>query len=428
MTAIFAHHPPDSLTGAILAIEGIRDAAVLLNGPTGCKFYHGAIVEGQLSRESSYDPLQFLDEFYFGQPRVPATYLDGDDYVFGASAKLERILPTVAAKGHGLVAVINSPGAALIGDDLDRFIHAAKLDIPCVAIESTGYSGTMDGGFQEAAIRTIETLAPAPLRTAARTVNLIGLSIAQKHWEGSVEELRRLLALCHVRIGATLCAGTTVAELRGLRAAQCNVMVHEESGDQLATWCESHLGLKTLRPLQGAPIGFDATEAWVRGVCQALDASPDGALAAIDEDRARAVMHVKRLNSLTGLPKGTTFAVRAPSSIALSLTQWLHDYLGMVPVAIDPIHAEPSLLAPLRQMLAERGAAEALGSGDFAEADCLFADGASLAQFQMGSTSQAAIEIALPSQGYIDVVPKCLLGSQGSLHFLEWIMNALIDG
>ena len=48
---------------------------MLLNGPTGCKFYHGAIAEGQLPRESSYDPLRFLDEFYFGQPRVPATYL-----------------------------------------------------------------------------------------------------------------------------------------------------------------------------------------------------------------------------------------------------------------------------------------------------------------------------------------------------------------
>ena len=29
---------PDALTGAVLAVEGIPDAAVLLNGPTGCKF------------------------------------------------------------------------------------------------------------------------------------------------------------------------------------------------------------------------------------------------------------------------------------------------------------------------------------------------------------------------------------------------------
>ena len=136
MTSSNYIHPPDSLTGAILAIEGIRDAAVLLNGPTGCKFYHGSIAEGQLPRESSYDPLRFIEEFYFGQPRVPATYLEGNDYVFGSSGKLERILPVVAAKGHALVAVINSPGAALIGDDLEQFVTSAKLNIPYVTIES----------------------------------------------------------------------------------------------------------------------------------------------------------------------------------------------------------------------------------------------------------------------------------------------------
>ena len=31
---------PDSITGMIFAMEGIRNAIVLLNGPMGCKFYH----------------------------------------------------------------------------------------------------------------------------------------------------------------------------------------------------------------------------------------------------------------------------------------------------------------------------------------------------------------------------------------------------
>ena len=56
---------PDGFVGAILAVEGIRDAAVLLNGPTGCKFYHGAVSDAQLPRESSMDPMQFSEEFYF---------------------------------------------------------------------------------------------------------------------------------------------------------------------------------------------------------------------------------------------------------------------------------------------------------------------------------------------------------------------------
>ena len=36
---------PDSLSGLIFAFEGIHNTTVLLNGPSGCKFYHSATSE-----------------------------------------------------------------------------------------------------------------------------------------------------------------------------------------------------------------------------------------------------------------------------------------------------------------------------------------------------------------------------------------------
>ena len=87
---------------------------------------------------------------------MPATYLDDHDYVFGATDKLEKILPVVAQKGHSLVAVVNSPGAALIGDDLERFIAQAGLPVPCIAIESAGFSDSFTTGFQRAVIQALE--------------------------------------------------------------------------------------------------------------------------------------------------------------------------------------------------------------------------------------------------------------------------------
>jgi len=35
---------PDILTGMILGAEGIPDIMVILNSPTGCKFYHGILL------------------------------------------------------------------------------------------------------------------------------------------------------------------------------------------------------------------------------------------------------------------------------------------------------------------------------------------------------------------------------------------------
>lgn len=72
----YAQIEPDGLTGAILAIEGIRDGAAVLNGPTGCKAYHSALSDKKLARSDSYKGVLYQREFYFGQSRVPATYLD----------------------------------------------------------------------------------------------------------------------------------------------------------------------------------------------------------------------------------------------------------------------------------------------------------------------------------------------------------------
>ncbi|MFW6240396.1 MAG: nitrogenase component 1, partial [Thermodesulfobacteriota bacterium] len=279
---------PDGFTGAIVAVEGIRDAAVLLNGPTGCKFYHGAISDGQFPRENSMDPLQFSDEFYFGQPRVPATYLDDRDYVFGATAKLEKILPKVAEKGHRLVAVVNSPGAALIGDDLERFIAGAGLPVPCLAVESTGFSAGFAIGFQESVIRVLERIAPPPMPAEARRVNLVGLSIFHRHWEGDVAELRRLLGLCGIRVNAVFSAGCSVAEMENLGAAAAHLIVHPEYADALGPFLESRSDRPAVLPGPGAPVGFAESERWIAAACEAVGADPAPALADIRAARTRA--------------------------------------------------------------------------------------------------------------------------------------------
>jgi hypothetical protein len=57
----------------------------------------------------------------------------------------------------------------------------------------------------------------------------------------------------------------------------------------------------------------------------------------------------------------------------------------------------------------------------------VFADGATLARISSPPGTAYGIEVALPSGGQIDVVDKCIVGAQGSLCLLEWILNILID-
>ncbi len=414
----------DSFTGAITAIEGIRDAAVLLNGPTGCKFYHSALAENQISRSELLDPLYYSEEFYFGQPRVPATYLDDYDYVFGATAKLEKILPVVAAKGHRLIAIINSPGAALIGDDLQRFIAKAALPVPCIAIESCGFSEPVADGFQRAAAAVINRLCQPAERKEKEAVNLIGLSIFHYHWQGNLIELTRLLNACGITVNCCLCAGCTTTELKGFGNAALNVIICEEYADQLTPLLAEKFALKTLRPAMGAPIGFTATESWLTAICDALDKDPAPALALLTQARRQSHNALNRFNALTGLPKGVGFSIDADASSALPLCRWLYHYLGMIPLSIEINQPDSPLAVELQNFLDSIGCENAWQKRpEQQNPQIIFASGATIFRVRLKFPQTAGIPIALPGDGYLHVIDKATMGAKGALYLIERIIN-----
>ena len=422
---------PDGFTGAIMAIEGIKDAAVLLNGPTGCKFYHGAVADNQFLRVDSLDPLYYSEEFYFGQPRVPATYLDDHDYVFGATSKLERILPVVAQKGHSLIAVVNSPGAALIGDDLERFIVQARLPVPCIAIESAGFSDSFTTGFQRTVIQTLNLLNPQHVsinqkNVNPKSVNLVGLSIFHQHWQGNIDELCYLLKLCKIKVITALCAGTSVEKLQNLGLAKYNLVVHDEYADQITPFLKKHFGQNSIIPENGAPLGFDATEAWIKKVCLAVDTDPSPALKVLTTARKQSCEILSRFNSLTGLPKGATFAVNTHPSIALPLTKWLYLWLGMVPVSVSTGDDNNDYTDSLQNFLFDIDCMEAWNTDAVKAApDIAFGSELFISRLRLYRLPVIGINISLPGNGYIDFIQKSLLGVRGSLYILEKIINGL---
>ena len=71
MNTFLKNITPDSLSGIIFALEGVKRSLVILNGPTGCKFYNAATSDSQVIRQREFDPLNFPPVWYFGQPRVP---------------------------------------------------------------------------------------------------------------------------------------------------------------------------------------------------------------------------------------------------------------------------------------------------------------------------------------------------------------------
>jgi nitrogenase molybdenum-iron protein alpha/beta subunit len=439
---------PDSFSGALFAVEGIKDACTILNGPTGCKFYHSAIADSQFLRTPTFNPLEYTEGFYFGQSRIPSTYLDGEDYVFGGGEKIAKILRAAVRKNPGLIAVINSPGAALIGDDLNRFLAEEVRDIPAFALENTGFSGSFGSGYQKAIICALDAVRrrgdsggakPMPngstvtgdgaVRNAGkrRRVSILGLCIYQKHYAQNLSVLRHLLELSGIEPGAAPGAGDDAASLSGIGAADLNVAIYPEYGIEITEKLKNEYGTPYIVPEEGPPIGFDAAEACVREICRELDGDGQRALEEIERARARAYLYLSRFSSLLGLPRGTLFSVKAEASTAYAITKWLCAYLGMIPASVSVLPGGGAFFTErLKTFLAGINCRKALEVPIIeTPTHILLADGNTIAELKLYGQRFCGIEIALPSLGYIDVIGKTLFGGDGALFLLEQILNGL---
>ncbi|WP_406657142.1 nitrogenase component 1 [Methanolobus sp. ZRKC2] len=417
----------DAFTGSLLAVEGIKDAIVVLNGPTGCKFYHSHISDCQYPRASSFDPLGYIEEFYFGQPRVPCTYLEGDDYVAGSTDKLQRILPAIASKNADLIVVVNSPGASLIGDDLKRFMEDAGLSRRCLAIENAGYSSAICEGFEHTVIEILKWMKLGRSQNCSGKVNLIGMSLYHSNWDSSVDELKRLLSYLDVEVETVICAGTSTYEIRRSASAAYNLVVFPEYGLKIAQWYEKKLGIPYVVSPKGAPVGYDATGQWLKSVASAMSLDPSPGIEKLTKERKKHYHKIARFHSLTGLPKGATFAINADSSVVLPVMKWLYEYLGMVPAGVKTLPGgDPEIEARIKDFLDEKGFGD--NWNVFSEClpvDVVLADGHSVKMMREERLCRTGVEIALPSSGYLNFLPRTYMGIHGSLFLLEEIFNGL---
>ena len=418
---------PDSLTGTIFAMEGIKRTVTLLNGPTGCKYYHSSTSDNQVIRQREFDPLRYPATWYFGQPRVPCTYLDSKDYVYGSQVKLEEALEFLRDNiAFDLLCIINSPGAALIGDNLEGIARSVLGDMPYITIETPGFSEDVCLGYETAALALIDKMATTKYDVEPKTVNILGLSIYHRNFNGDSAELERLLNLCGIAVNCVLCADCEAERIASLSKAALNIVLHPEYATATVEALYDRFGTPYY-VCDGAPIGFKATEQFVTDTCGALSCDPTPALEESAMARARAYPLISRVHSLSGLPKGVPFAVEGTYSELYAYTKCLVEYFGMVLDCASVLNPEQTAFkARYLELLRAYGFEHALEREILdTSAEMLFASGITIAKLKLRKREFIGIETALPSMGYIDVIPKTNLGVNGALQLTEQVLNAL---
>ena len=435
---------PDSITGMIFAMEGIKNTMVLLNGPMGCKFYHSTTSAHLMKRpdlklsagraaEKGRVEYDVLNNYFFRQPRVPSTYLDGYDYVYGTSEKVAAALGYFRENfSFDLMVIVDSPGASLIGDELTELCSRALPEIPTVVLESPGYSEYFSDGYDRALDQLIRQLRPrfrpkGPGRGKPR-VNLLGLSVWQRYWEGDKEELVRLLELLGAEVNACPCAGSSLEEVLSLPDADLNLLVYPEMGRETAARLEEYFGTPCY-VFDGPPVGFAATEKALREIGERLGLDPARVLEDSERARAECWFALNKLDEMSYLSTLRSFAVEGMDSTVYSYVSFLTDYLGMTPECVSLTGSpDPAIREALRGLLRRCRAEGALAKDILdSRAELVYADANTISALCTRNDAFSGIEISLPGMGYTDIVKKTHLGIRGALFLVEQTVNGLMS-
>ncbi len=420
---------PDSTSGIIFAMESVVDGTTLLNGPTGCKFYHGAVADYKRPFFHNLDPLDFPEEYYFGQPRVPCTFLDKRDYVYGSREKLIEGLRFIEKQGKSrFVAIVNGPGAALIGDDLEGIIRDSKVKIPVLAVESPGFSEGFITGYKTGIMRLISFFENSckKEKEAGNSVNILGLSIYDNYIQGDKEEIKRLLSLCNIDINCFLGCDSDVEQLKNIGRASLNIVINGNYGLDAAKILKEKYNTPYYC-CKGIPVGFSPMENMIKDVCIMLNINPNPALEEIIKARKRNYMCLERFSSITGLPATVPFSLEGNYCQVFGYASFLMEYLGMIPASIsikEPKHIEGR--QEVIRLLENYKCIGALDK-DILNTPCevILADGNTISKLKLSGIKFSGIEISLPSIGYTNVIPKTHIGAIGGMLLTEQVINGI---
>ncbi len=420
---------PDSFSGIVFALEGIKGAVTVINGPSGCRFYHAMTAERGTIRYRSYDRLDNPRKWFLGSMCVPCTMLESRDYIYGSKEKLSEALEFLRDSiPFELLCVVNSPGAALIGDDLRSVVEPVVGDKPFVVIETPGYSSDICAGYERAVMELVRQLQIAPVnKRRDAVVNLLGLSLYHRNCSGDIAELTRLMRLCGIGINCIPCADCSLENIRRLPEAALNIVAYPEYGTKTAQYLQLQFGMPYYI-CDGPPIGFSATEKMMRAVCQMLNKECAPFMDESERARARAYSFISRVHADTGLPKGVGFAVEGCYSELYAYAGFLVGHFGMI---IDCASVQNGQTACYRDKFIDRlnhfGLTQAVDRSIMdTGSEIVLASGGTIANLRLRKHRFTGIEIALPSIGYLDVTPKTHLGLQGALMLTEQILNGLL--
>ncbi|MBO4797997.1 MAG: hypothetical protein J5494_04400 [Candidatus Methanomethylophilaceae archaeon] len=410
----------DGFIGSGVAAESVLDAVTILHGPGGCRIHLSRLSGRYLKREFEIRE----GDYFFRFERVPCTFVDRDDYIYGASEKIASVLKILESENTGFATILQSPGASLIGDKLRDEVLRQGLDYKTAVMETSFMSESFSAGFDS----TLAKMAGKIVKPCAKrknTVNIIGLPFTARGYYELLRELRYVLKRMGIEVVAAIGCGCTLDEFRRSSSAEFNIAIMPEYCPRLSDFFSEEYGIPTIRSEAGAPIGYYAMKSFVKAVAGSMDIDAGPVLDYLDEDRRMVDIAIGSSMNVGELLNYKTFSIEGESSVIYPLADFMIRFMKMVPESISITEADPYFEEKVREMLAKIGRTSAL-SEEFGKSytNILFGAGSYVRLLQEQKRCGIGIDISLPSKDMIDIAPKSVMGLQGLHKMLDDILNS----
>lgn len=416
---------PDGFVGAVMAVESISDALAMLHGPGGCRVRFMVYSSAVFPRMRLEEHDDYFIPYFYGYPRVPATYLDEYDFINGAYYKLEEGLPIIDSKKPGLIVIINSPGAGLIGDNHEKAIREAGLEDRAIWMDEALVSMPVTQGYDHTLKEILEHLNPKKGETVKDTINILGMTVLDKDWESAIEEFKDNIEAMGLKVSSIPGAGADLQSLKDSVNSEYCVVVCKEACHDLCDYYES-MGVKIIESDAGAPVGFDATEAWYKAIADATGKDASVPLMRISKARDKIYQKFVGMKYNALRIKGLRFSIAGIGSVIRPMTMWLYDYLALAPVAVD---ADPGSdegeIEKIKEFLASIDYADSFGKEPLVGSDIVLSEGITALTMRLNGESKIGIPIGHSSMGLDDIIARPIYGIQGALYILDEILHGV---
>ena len=404
---------PDGTLGAVLASEGLGMTETLVNGAGGCRSRTQIVMRDVIPSYSPEDTGCCRSRYFSRQSRLPCTYLNGDDMVFGCDEKVGAAIESIREVSGKGTAMVDTLAATLACTE-----HSLPVGEGPIMPDRDLSSLSFDEGY-DVMTRTILGNSDLSGDRGDMSVNILGYGISDMGWEtgsGNIRDLLSAMGIDDVRF-----VGCRDGDTSGLGSADLDVMVHPQRSVMTAAFLSERYGIGTLRPSQGAPVGYSATRSLVEEVGRELDLDPQPALDIIDREERDVRMRLLNLNKGVNGLRSRTLCIECGSSIAYPLTVWMVGRFGLVPGSIR-IH-DDAYRRELENYLSGLGFADALDAPLPEDPDVVFTDGleAFYGSREMKPTSHIAVE--MPFMRNIDLLGRCIIGTAGCRYLLDEMLN-----